>query len=372
MRHIWAEPDWPDFRWNVSQLFQTLPDLRYKQGCFLGRMSGLGSDLALEALLEILIDDVMQSSAIEGVFLNPQNLRYAVARKLGLDHGGLRPQDRAVEGIVAVVMDAAIHAQEPLTEERLFGWHSALFPSGHNGFYKIDVGRWRSHPVHISNGALDPGREKIFYTAPPPERVPQEMTRFLGWFNAETDEDPVLKAGLAHYWFVAVHPFDDGNGRIGRAIMDMALARSDPDGKRYYSVSAAIKSAVKEYYSALEETSNGPLDVTAWLSFFMGRVSASIDLAQVSLDKVMVKARFWEEHRSKGLSPRQQQVVNRLLDGFQGKMTSQKWTKLIQSSQDTATRDILDLIEKGVLQKSAGGGRSTSYELVLPAASGAA
>ncbi|MDD2870143.1 Fic family protein [Neomegalonema sp.] len=368
MRHIWAEADWPNFRWDDARLLRPLADLRYKQGLLLGQMSVLGADFSREVLLEILIDDVMQSSAIEGEFLNPQAVRGSIARKLGL--GGAGHEDRSVEGIVQVVMDAAEHAQEPLTEERLFGWHGALFPTGRSGFHKIDVAQWRSNPVRITDGALDPTRERVFYTAPPPERVPQEMRRLLDWFNAKTEEDPFLKAGLAHYWFVAIHPFGDGNGRIGRAIADMALARSHPADTRCYTLSASIRSAAKDYYLTLEATSNGTLDVTTWQSFFLDRLAHSIGLAQTVLDRSLAKARFWERNRAKGLSARQQYVVDRLLDGFQGKMTSQKWAKIAKTSQDTATRDIFDLVEKGVLQKSADGGRSASYELILPSANG--
>lgn len=374
-KYIWSEPDWPKFRWDDSKLGRTLADLRYKQGRFLGQMSALGFDLSQEALVRTLTNDVVQSSAIEGEVLNPQTVRASIARKLGLEKGDLGPgvlneQERSVEGIVHVVVDATEKAHEPLTAERLFGWHGALFPSGRSGLRAITVAQWRGGPVHISDGNLDPLREKIYYVAPPYERVPHEMEKFLDWFNADTGEDPILKAGLAHYWFVAIHPFDDGNGRIGRAVTDMALARSDHAHKRYYSISSAIKMASDEYYKTLEATSNGDLDITQWQSFFIDRVDKSLDIAQSVIDHALAKARFWDQHRSKGISPRQQFVINRLLDGFQGKMTSEKWAKLIKSSQDTAGRDILDLVQKGVLQRSASGGRSTNYELILPKDSG--
>lgn len=371
MKHIWSQPDWPDFHWDAGGLSALLADVRYKQGRFLGKMSALGFELSQEATLEILTDDVVQSSAIEGEFLNPRSVRRSIAQKLGIDQGGLglmAPQDRAVEGIVQVVLDATVKAQEPLTDLRLFDWHGALFPTGRSNFREIDVGKWRTNPVHISDGNLDPLKEKIYYTAPPEGRVPDEMARFLDWFNEDASCDPLLKAGLAHYWFVAIHPFDDGNGRIGRAITDMALARSDHESKRYYSISASIKSVGPEYYTVLETTSNGGLDITAWQDFFLKCVSRSIDMAEHSMNKILTKARFWDEHRSHSLSDRQQKVVNRLLDGFDGKMTSQKWAKMTKVSQDTATRDINDLIAKGVLRKSDIGGRAASYNLVLPEA----
>lgn len=367
--HIWSEADWPDFRWDKNVLADRLAAVRYKQGRFLGRMSSLGFDLSQEALLETLTADAVKSSEIEGEFLNPQSVRSSLARRLGIEQGGIgqmAPEDRNVEGIVDVVVDASENCWEPLTEERLFSWHGALFPTGRSGLQKIDVAQWRQGGMTVSSGPI--GRERVHYTAPPPEAVPDEMRTFLEWFNRDTDEDPVLRAGKAHYWFVAIHPFDDGNGRITRALSDMMLARSDRSTKRFYSISASIKSFSDGYYGALERTSNGTLDITEWQSFFLDCVDRAIDQAEAALENVLERARFWEEHKDKGISDRQQRVLARLLDNFQGKMTTSKWAKIGKTSQDTAYRDINDLVEKGILMKSDAGGRSTSYEPVIPEA----
>jgi Fic family protein len=327
-------------------------------------MEALGFDLRAEAVLATLTEDVLKSSEIEGEILDKEQVRSSIARRLGMDIGALAPADRNVEGVVEMMLDATQNFQAPLTDERLFAWHAALFPTGRGGMTKIIVGAWRDDStgsMQVISGPI--GRERVHYEAPEASRLQAEMAAFLKWFGEDTGHDPVLKAALAHLWFVTVHPFDDGNGRIARAIADMALARSEQSPQRFYSMSAQIRLERNAYYDILEATQKGDLDITAWLEWFLECLDRAIEGAEQTLAGVIQKARFWEMFKDHPLNERQRKVINRLLDGFEGKMTSSKWAKLTKSSPDTALRDINDLVSKGILAREPGGGRSTSYAL---------
>ena len=364
--YIHEQKDWPKLHWNSKKLATRLADVRHRQGRLIGQMEGLGFRLREEAVLQTLTEDVVKSSDIEGEKLDPEAVRSSIARRMGLDIGGLIPSDRNVDGVVEMMLDATRHYSKPLTKNRLFGWHSCLFPSGRSGMTQINVGRRRddkSGPMQVVSGPI--GKEKVHFEAPSAERVPKEMAAFLDWFNMDTEADPVLKAGVAHLWYVTIHPFDDGNGRIARAIADLCLARSEKSSQRFYSMSAQIRLKRKAYYDILEATQKGGTDITQWLAWFLECLGGAIDGAQTLLTGIMVKARFWEKVDKVELNNRQRHVLNRLLDGFEGKLTTSKWAKLTKSSQDTATRDIQDLIQKGVLERGMEGGRSTSYNLIL-------
>jgi len=364
--YLWQQKDWPNFNWDERSLAKLLANVSREQGRLLGKMEVLGFDLRNEANLRILTEDVVKSSEIEGENLERDQVRSSIARRLGMDISGLVPADRNVEGVVEMMLDATGNYAAPLTEERLFAWHAALFPTGRSGMNKILVGSWRDDSdgsMQVVSGAI--GHEKIHYEAPPAEQIPNKMAEFLCWFEQTGDMDPLLVAGLAHLWFVTIHPFDDGNGRIARAIADMALARSEKTGQRFYSMSAQIIREHKSYYDTLEWTQKGEIDVTRWQEWFLTCLLGAIDGAQEILGAVLAKARFWERFATEALNERQIKVLNRLLDGFEGKLTTSKWAKLTKCSQDTAYRDILDLIDRGALQKDAGGGRSTSYSLFV-------
>lgn len=357
--------DWPKFTWSLGQLTETLAAVRHRQGRLLGRMEGLGFKLRSEATLQSLTEEVVKSSAIEGEILDEGQVRSSIARHLGMDIGGLMPAERHVEGVVEMILDAAEKYAEPLTDERLFSWHAALFPTGRSGIRKISVGAWRddqSGPMQVVSGRE--GRQRVHYQAPAATRLKQEMEAFLDWFNAQNGLDPVLKAALAHLWFVTIHPFDDGNGRIARAITDMALARSENCPQRFYSMSAQIRQERNAYYDILESTQKGDLDVTPWFAWFLGCLDRALEGVKSTSGRVLKKDAFWKVHASAQLNARQIKVLNRLLDGFDGKLTSSKWARLAKCSQDSASRDIDDLIRHGILVKDAAGGRSTSYSLV--------
>ena len=367
MTYRWERPDWPDIIWRDADMITLLADVRHAQGRLLGRMEALGFPLREEAFLRTLTQDVVKTSEIEGEKLDMQQVRSSLARRLGIDIGALAPVDRQVEGIVEVMLDATRNFDAELTCDRLFGWHAALFPTGRSGMVKIRVGDWRDDrggPMQVVSGPI--GREQIHYTAPPAERVAAEMEAFLDWFDAPADIDPVLKAAKAHLWFVTIHPFDDGNGRIARAIADLALTRSEGSAQRFYSMSAQIRAERNDYYAILEATQKGEQDVTEWMTWFLSCLERAIDGADIVLSTVLDKARFWEVHKAASLNERQAKVINRLLDGFEGKLTSSKWAKLTKSSQDTANRDIAALVRLGILRKGEAGGRSTHYDLILP------
>ena len=357
--------DWPNFHWRHETLTTSLAAVRHRQGRLIGRMEALGFPLRGEAALQSLTEEILKSNEIEGEILNRAQVRSSIARHLGMDIGALIPVDRNVEGVVEMMLDATQNYAAPLTKVRLFDWHAALFPTGRAGMTKIRVATWRdgsSGPMQVVSGPV--GRERVHFEAPAAPRLDHEMRAFLAWFNRPDSTDPVLRAALAHLWFVTIPPFDDGNGRIARAIADMALARSEQSPRRFYSMSAQIRIERKAYYDTLEATQKGDLDITGWIAWFLGCLDRAFDGAETILASVLAKARFWERHAATPLHERQRLMVNRLLDGFDGKLTSSKYAKLTNCSQDTASRDIDGLIAHGILAKEPSGGRSTSYSLV--------
>ena len=356
--------DWPHFRWNNRVLAKPLAEVRHRQGLLIGHMGALGFDLRQEAVLQTLTADVLKSSEIEGEKLDAEQVRSSIARRLGIDIGALKPTDRNVERVVEMMLDATRHYDQPLTADRLFAWHAALFPTGRSGMRKIKVGAWRDDsdgPMQVVSGPI--GKERVHFEAPAAPRVDKEMNAFLDWFNVNNDLDLVMKAGLAHLWFVSIHPFDDGNGRIARAIADMALARSENSPQRFYSMSTQIRQERNAYYEILERTQKANMDVTPWMEWFLACLGRAIDGPQTVLRAVLAKAKFWERIRGVAINDRQRLVLNKLLDGFEGKLTTTKYAKLTKSSQDTALRDIAYLVESGALVRSSEGGRSTSYSL---------
>ena len=364
-KYIHQQKGWPGFVWDENALSKLLAEVRHEQGRLLGKMEGLGFSLQEEATLQTLTKEVVKTSEIEGEILDADQVRSSIARRLGMDIAGLIPSDRYVDGVVEMMLDATQRYTSPLDSERLFGWQSSLFPTGRNGMYKILVGKWRKNnkddPMQVVSGAF--GKEKVHYEAPESGLLEAEMEGFLTWFNTFDDIDPVLKAGIAHLWFVTIHPFDDGNGRIARAVADMQLARADNTSQRFYSMSAQIRTERKAYYEILETTQRGSLDITAWLKWFLSCYGRALASAQEALGSVLRKARFWETPETNNLNDRQRLMMNKLLDGFNGKMNSSKWAQIAKCSQDTAVRDIQDLINKDILVKEAAGGRSTSYAL---------
>jgi Fic family protein len=363
--YIYERDDWPQFRWDQDGLANQLAAARHRQGRLIGRMEGLGFRLREEAVLDTLTQDVLKSSEIEGEILERDLVRSSIARRLGLDIGALAPVDRDVEGVVEMMLDATQRYDEPLTQERLFAWHASLFPTGRSGMHKIKSGAWRNDstgPMQVVSGPI--GKERVHFQAPPAKRVAKEMKAFLKWFNHPDETDPVVRAALAHLWFVTIHPFDDGNGRIARTIADMGLARSEDSPKRFYSMSAQIRQERNGYYEILERTQIGTMDVTPWMRWFLGCLDRAFGGAETTLASVLRKARFWEKHAGESFNDRQRKMMNRLLEGFEGKLTSSKWAKILKCSQDTASRDITDLIDRGILSKDAAGGRSTNYSLI--------
>lgn len=362
--YIHERKDWPHFDWSRDRLAEPLATVRHKQGRLTGHMEALGFPFRQEAVLQTLTADVLKSSEIEGERLDAEQVRSSIARRLGMDIGALKPADRNVEGIVEMMLDATRRYNEPLTSDRVFAWHASLFPIGRSGMAAISVGEWRKDktgPMQVVSGPI--GKVHVHFEAPTAARLPGEMQAFVDWFNTPAEIDPVLKAGLAHLWFVTVHPFDDGNGRIARAIADMALARSENSPQRFYSMSAQIRQERSSYYDILEKTQKGTLDITPWLDWFLSCLGRAIDGAQITLGAVLAKARFWEALGRITLNERQRLVLNRLLDGCEGKLRSSKYAKLAKCSQDTAQRDILFLVEHAILIRNPEGGRSTSYSL---------
>lgn len=355
--------EWPHFQWNQEKVSAKLIEVRHRQGLLLGRMSNLGFSLRGEAMLATLTLDVLKSNEIEGEILNPEQVRSSIARRLGMDVAGLVPSDRNVEGVVEMMLDATQHFGSPLSDERLFSWHAALFPTGRSGMYKITAGNWRTGttPMQVVSGAI--GHEKVHFEAPNARIIPQEMTAFMNWFNGEYGIDPALKAGIAHLWFVTIHPFDDGNGRIARTIADMQLARADGSPQRFYSMSAQIRLERNAYYDILERTQKSSLDITNWLMWFLDCLDRALQETEHTLGGVLKKAQFWDTYATIQISNRQRIILNKLLDGFEGKLTTVKWAIITKCSHDSALRDIQDLMSKGILIKEDAGGRSTSYVL---------
>ena len=359
---------WTDFVlgrtvWDDSALSVLLGKVRNLQGKLSGKMEMLSFALQQEAFLETLTLDVLKSTEIEGEFLNVEQVRSSLARRLGMDIVGLVPSDRNVDGMVEMMLDATQNNQNPLSSERLFDWHAALFPTGRSGMYPITVGAWRTGIMQVVSGGF--GREKVYFQAPDVVLLNQEMETFTDWFNAEQILDPVLKAGIAHLWFITIHPFEDGNGRISRAITDMQLSKEDGDAQRFFSMSAQIQKKRSGYYEILEKSQKGTSDITNWLAWFLECLTEALLNTDIVLEKVLSKARFWEKHKTTSLNDRQNVMLNKLLDDFEGKLTSSKWAKMTKCSSDTALRDIQDLMLKGILKKEDLGGRSTNYELLM-------
>lgn len=361
--YIHQRKNWTAFKWNNDTLLPLLANVRHLQGRLLGQMESLGFKFQEEALLSTLTLDVLKSNEIEGEVLNKEQVRSSIARRLGLADSGLVDIPRNVDGVVEMMLDATQNYMKPLTTERVFGWHAALFPTGYSGMYKIEAGKYRSGDMQVVSGAM--GKERVHYEAPKADVLEVEMKRFLNWFNNESETEPVLKAAVAHLWFVTIHPFDDGNGRIARTITDMQLARSDGSPQLFYSMSNQILTERKRYYNLLEQTQRGDGDITAWLEWFLSCLENALVNSRVILESVLAKAKFWERHSQMSLNDRQRLMLNKLLDDFEGKLTSSKWAKISRCSQDTAIRDIQDLINKGILRKEAKGGRSTNYELQI-------
>ena len=362
--YIWQARDWPGWRYDLAALAGPMAEVSRAQGLLIGRLADVGMALRDQASLAALTEDVVKTSEIEGELLNVESVRSSIARRLGVEIGALAPVDRHVEGVVEMVLDATARCHAPMSRERLFGWHAALFPTGYSGLARIKVGEWRDDtggPMQVVSGPI--GRQRVHFEAPPAERLETETGRFLDWINGDANQPTLIKAGLGHLWFVTLHPFDDGNGRIARAIGDLRLARADGSPQRFYSLSAQIQRERKAYYDILERTQKRSMDVTEWLAWFLDALHRAVGQAQQTLDSVLVKSRFWQRWATTPMNERQVKLLNRLLDGFEGKLTSSKWSAIARCSPDTALRDITDLLERGVLRRSDAGGRSTSYEL---------
>jgi len=363
--YIWQSDVWPKWRYDLSAIADQLTAVSHAQGLLMGRLADVGMAVRDQASIATLTDEVVKTSEIEGEVLNADSVRSSVARHLGLDIGAVAPVDRHVDGVVDMVLDATLNSDKPLSAERLFGWHAALFPTGYSGLNKIITGQWRDDadgPMQVVSGPV--GRRKVHFEAPPAHALPKETADFITWANAATGEPALVKAGLAHLWFVTVHPFDDGNGRMARAVGDLFLARADSSPQRFYSLSAQIQRERKDYYDILERTQKGTMDVTQWLAWFLGTLNRAVESAHSTLEKVLVKALFWQRLAGVALNERQLKLLNRMLDGFEGKLTSSKWAAIAKCSPDTALRDITQLLALGVLQKSNGAGRSAGYLLV--------
>lgn len=363
-RYVWQQLEWPHWRYDAKRLMPLLAQVNQAQGRLQGRLQDLGLDQQGQANLRVLTEDVLKTSEIEGESLNPESVRSSIARRLGVDIGALAPADRHVDGVVDMVLDATGNHQAPLTVQRLFSWHSGMFPAGRSGLRNIRIGAWRDDahgPMQVVSGPMH--RPKVHFEAPPAHLLDAEVNDFLLWFNIDQQDDPLIKAGLAHLWFVTIHPFDDGNGRIARAVGDMALAHAEHSTYRFYSFSAQIQRERKDYYALLERTQKGDLDVTAWLVWFLECLLRAVQGSDETLSAVLNKAGFWKRWASTSMNERQIKLLNRMLDGFEGKLTTSKWAAIAKCSQDTAHRDIKDLVEKRVLKQSEASGRSTSYLL---------
>ncbi len=360
-KYIYEYKNWTDFTWHDNAINALFGEIRLMQGKMIGQMNALGFSAKEEATLTALTLDVVKSSEIEGELLNYDQVRSSIARRLGINTAGLVPGNRHIEGVVEMMLDATQRYSLPLTHKRLFGWHAALFPTGYSGPYKIEVGRYRTGDMQVVSGAL--GKEKVHYEAVKPKLVKAEMDRFLNWFNNNNTLDPVLKAAIAHFWFIIIHPFDDGNGRIGRAITDMLLARAEGSGERFYSMSGQILIERRQYYKILQKVQHSTGDITEWLKWFLHCLKNAILATENTTQKILYKAEFWKLHEHTPINERQRLMLNKLFDGFEGKLQTSKWAKIAKTSADTALRDIKDLVEKGLLQQINKGGRNVNYEL---------
>lgn len=364
--YIHQKEDWPQFKWNNDTILTLLGKVRNLQGKIVGKMENLGFELKSEAALTTLTLDVIKSTEIEGEILDPAQVRSSVARRLGMEIEDSIYSERNVDGVVDMLIDATQNFKSKLTQDRLFDWHASLFPTGRSGMYKIIVGDWRKDttgPMQVVSGAM--GKEKVHFEAPKSELIASEIENFIRWFNSEQNMDPVIKAGIAHLWFITIHPFEDGNGRISRALTDLLLARADGVSQRYYSMSSQIRIDRKLYYDTLEKSQQSTLDITIWLEWFLNCLIKALNESDGILMKVLNKHKFWNKYGVEIQNERQKLMLNKLLDNFNGKLTSSKWAKMTKCSNDTALRDIQDLIKKGVLKKEQAGGRSTNYELVI-------
>jgi Fic family protein len=361
-KYIYEHTNWTDFSWQDKAINVVFGQVRHLQGKIIGQMNALGFLAKEEATLSTLTLDVVKSSEIEGELLNYDQVRSSIARRLGINTAGLVPSSRHIEGVVEMMLDATQRHPLPLTETRLFGWHAALFPTGYSGPYAIEVGQYRTRDIQVVSGAM--GKEKVHYEAVKPELVKTEMDKFLHWFNHENDIDPVLKAAIAHFWFIIIHPFDDGNGRIGRAIIDLLLARAEGSGERFYSMSSQILAERKRYYEVLQKVQHSTGDITEWIDWFLQCLKNALLTTENTTQKIVLKAEFWKVHEHTAINERQRLMLNKLFDGFEGKLQTSKWAKITKTSTDTALRDIKDLVEKGILQQTPEGGRNANYGLV--------
>ncbi len=362
-KYIYQYDQWPEFTFDNPKTNVILGKVRHLQGKIFGQMEALGFKIKEDAMLSALTLDVLKSSEIEGEILNYEQVRSSIARRLGLDFAGLVHADRNVEGVVEMMLDATQKYDEPLDKERLFGWHAALFPTGWSGMHRIDTGCYRNGEMQVGSGPM--GKEKIHFQAPSPMIVNHEMNTFLEWLNGETKIYGVLKAAIAHFWFIIIHPFDDGNGRIARAISDMLLARSEESSQRFYSLSNQVLIEKKVYYNILQKVQHSSGDITEWIDWFLNCLYRTMQSTRETLKRVLQKADFWDKHKETNLNSRQRLMLNKQLDGFEGKLKSSKWAKITKCSPDTALRDIKDLIEKDILKQEESGGRSTNYELII-------
>ena len=360
-KYIYEYDKWPEFTWDDKKIVVTLGKVRHLQGKILGQMSVLGFSIKEETILSTLTLDVLKSSEIEGEFLNQEQVHSSIARRLGLEYSGFVHADRNVEGVVEMMLDATQRYDKALDHERIFGWHASLFPTGWSGMQRIDTGCYRNGEMQVVSGPM--GKEKIHFQAPSANVVKKEMNKFLDWFNTKTDIDGVLKAAIAHFWFIIIHPFDDGNGRIARALSDMLLARSEESSQRFYSLSNQVLTEKKKYYEVLQQVQHSSGNITDWLDWFLNCLYRALENTEETLKGVLIKANFWDKHKETTLNSRQRLILNKLFDGFDGKLKSSKWAKITKCSADTALRDIKDLIEKGILKQEESGGRSTNYEL---------
>jgi Fic family protein len=360
-RYIYEYDNWTEFTWDSKEISEVLGKVRHLQGKIIGQMGVLGFSIKEERVLSTLTLDVLKSSEIEGEILNYEQVRSSIARRLGLEYAGIVHVDRNVEGVVEMMLDATQRYDKPLDHERIFGWHAALFPTGWSGMNRIDTGCYREGEMQVVSGPM--GKEKIHFQAPPPNVVKKEMVEFLNWFNQETKIDGVIKAAIAHFWFIIIHPFDDGNGRIARALSDMLLARSEDSSQRFYSLSNQILTEKKKYYEVLQKVQHSSGNITEWLDWYLNCLYRALENTDKALKRVLKKADFWDKHHDTLLNSRQRLMLNKLFDGFDGKLKSSKWAKIAKCSADTALRDIKDLIDKGILQQEESGGRSTNYDL---------
>ena len=368
--YIWQNPAWPEFRWDSDAILKSLGELRFHQGALFTRMKDLGFDIRLQAQAEILIEEALKTSEIEGEILGPKSVRSSVAKRLGLPDAGLMvSRNEKADGLVDILLDATMNYSRELSPEILYGWHAALFPTGYSGFHKLLIGAFRNDadgPMQIVSGPI--GREKVHYEAPGAGQIHHEIRAFLSWWQTSFNKmDGIIRSAVAHLWFVAIHPFEDGNGRLARTLTDMALAQDENLSTRFYSLSAQIMSERDDYYRLLEITNKGDGDITEWLLWYTQCMTRALLRSELLLKNILQKARFWKRHAQTELNQRQMKVVNLILEkgpgGFEGGMKNQKYAGIAHTSRATAQRELADLVKKEVFVKNPGGGRSVSYDI---------